>query len=161
MADDTTGTQADTATDTTEVDLATLSAEDLKAEVDKWKALSRKHEAAAKKGQTAAEKLAEIEQANLTELQKEQAARKAAEDRANQLELQHLQTSVASDKKLPAYLAGRLKGSTKAELEADADAILKEINSGKVPADLRQGSAGKPAAPATDMNAMIRKMAGR
>lgn len=163
MADDaTTDTTADTATgDGTPSDLSTLSPEDLVAEVEKWKVMSRKHEAAAKKGSVAAAKLAEIEQANLTALEKEQQARKAAEDRANTLELQHLQTSVASAKKLPSYMAGRLKGTTQAELEADADAILKEINAGKTPANLRQGNNGKPAEPATDMNSFIRKMAGR
>lgn len=50
---------------------------DWAAEAEKWKSLARKHEAEAKAGKTAAAKLAEIEAANATDLEK---AVKAARD---------------------------------------------------------------------------------
>lgn len=55
---------------------------DWKAEAEKWKALSRKHEKDAKVGSAAAKKLAEIEDAQKTEAEKLAAKAEAAEARA-------------------------------------------------------------------------------
>lgn len=54
---------------------------DLSAEVEKWKALARKHEAEAKSGKDAAKRLSEIEEANKTETEKAiAAARREAQE---------------------------------------------------------------------------------
>lgn len=52
------------------------------AEIAKWKAMARKHEAAAKANSDAAKKLADIEEAQKTETQKLADAKEAAEKRA-------------------------------------------------------------------------------
>jgi len=69
---------------------------DLSAEVDKWKALSKKNEARAKENSAAAKRLAEIEEAGKTEAQK-------AADRIAQAEAE-----VAS---VPAKVAEQLRDS--------------------------------------------------
>lgn len=55
---------------------------DLEAEVSKWKAMARKHEATAKANSDAAKKLADIEEAQKTEAQKLLDKAEAAEQRA-------------------------------------------------------------------------------
>jgi len=95
MADDDTAT-SDTgaATDDTSTTPTTDTTPDpaatATADVDKWKALARKHEAESKKNAAAAKRLAEIEEAGKSELERAQKAAadaetriKAAEDRAN------------------------------------------------------------------------------
>lgn len=137
----------DQGTGTDAEDRSSWTVEQWQAEADKWKGLSRKNETAAKKNASAAEKLEKLEQDKLTEIQKAEARAKAAEERAAKLELKELKADVAKAKELPAYLAARLQGSTKEELEADADALAKELNLGKKPADLKQGKqGGKPEA---------------
>jgi len=117
-------------------DRSTWTAEQWKDEAEKWKGLSRKNETAARKNQSAAEKLAQLEQDKLTAVEKAEARAKAAEEKAALLELKDLRAEVAKAKELPAYLAPRLQGSTKEEIEADAEALAKELNLGKKPADL-------------------------
>lgn len=68
MSDDATATDAETQTTDT---AATEGAEvDPAAEVEKWKALSKKNEARAKENAAAAKRLAELEEAGKTEAQK-------------------------------------------------------------------------------------------
>jgi hypothetical protein len=55
---------------------------DYKADAEKWKALSRKHEANAKSNADAAKKLADIEDAQKSETERLAAAKEAAEQRA-------------------------------------------------------------------------------
>jgi len=93
-----------------------------------WKAEARKHEqrakenlARAKANETAAQRLAEIEDANKTELEKVAARAEAAEKRAAELEAQSVRSEVAASKGIP---SGLLTGSTKEELEASADALI-------------------------------------
>lgn len=123
-------------------DRSTWTVEQWQAEAEKWKGLSRKNETAARKNAAAQEKLDKLEQDKLTEIQKAEARAKAAEEKAAALELKDLRASVAKDKELPAYLASRLQGTTKEELEADADALAKELNLGKKTPDLKQGNKG-------------------
>lgn len=68
-----------------------------------------------------AAKLAEIEEAQKTEAQKTQERLEAAEKRADELELKATRATVAAAKGVPAEL---LSGSTQAELEASADALI-------------------------------------
>lgn len=68
-----------------------------------------------------ADKLAEIEAANLTEAEKTAARLAAAEQRAAELEIKATRAEVAAAKGVPAEL---LSGSTQGELEAAADALI-------------------------------------
>jgi len=92
--------------------------------VAKWKALARKHEAQAKANADAAKRLAEIEDASKSEQQRLEERATAAEKRLEETEARLLRAEVASDKGLPAALAARLTGTTKEELEADAEQLL-------------------------------------
>lgn len=68
----------------------------------------------------------DLEEANKTELQRAQEAAAAAQREAQEARLALLRRDVAAreGKVLPAGLADRLRGNTKEELEADADALL-------------------------------------
>ena len=113
------------------------------------KALSAEREARKAAEKTAAElkaKLDEIEQANLSDLEKAQQAAKAATDRLAEIEATSLRQKVAIEKGVPAKWVDRLRGSTEEELSADADQILADVQpSPTTPKpDLSQGSQGTP-----------------
>lgn len=136
---------------------------ELQAEVDKWKALSRKNEGEAKTNRAAAQKLAELEESQKTEEQKREERTAAAEAKATATELRAARLEVALEKGLPKELATRLQGSTKEEMEADADELLKLVKSdgnGRT-ADLGQGARGGAGGDANDMNSILRRAAGR
>lgn len=83
-----------------------------------------------------AAQLDEVENAKKDELQRATERAEAAERRAAEHEAQILRRDVAAAKGLPANLAARLTGSTKDELEADADALaemFKPASSGPKP----------------------------
>ena len=85
-----------------------------------WKAEARKWEQRAKDNAPAVKRLAEIEEANKTAEQKSAEAIK----RGELAEARALRLEVALSKHLDPTLAARLQGSTKEELEADADALM-------------------------------------
>ena len=85
-----------------------------------WKAEARKWEQRAKDNAPAVKRLAEIEEANKTAEQKSAEAIK----RGELAEARALRLEVALSKRLDPTLAARLQGSTKEELEADADALM-------------------------------------
>lgn len=85
------------------------------------------------------DELQKIRDGEKSETEKERDLRLAAEKRAEQLELKDLQRSVAEAKGIPLKHAGRLKGATKEELEADADEYLEDYTPPE--------SAGKPRIP--------------
>lgn len=93
-------------------------------------------------------KLDEIAAANLSDLEKAQKAAKDAADRLAEFERTTLKQQVALEKGLPAKWVDRLKGDTKAELEADADAILADIKPDTTTPrpDRTQGGSGQPPA---------------
>lgn len=93
-------------------------------EVAKWKAMARKHEAAAKANADAATKLAEIEAANKTQAEKDAEAKTAAEQRAVAAETALARLKVAASKGLPSELADRLQGANEQEMAEDADRLL-------------------------------------
>lgn len=103
------------------------SLESLQAQVSKWKALARKHEADARKGADAQARLQEIEDAKKSaeELLQEQLT--AAEQRAAKAERDLLVTRIVAEKGLPTSLAERLRGDTEEELAADADELLAAV----------------------------------
>lgn len=97
------------------------------AEAAKWKALARKHEGQAKANAGAAQRLKEIEDAGKSETQRttdtlaeERRLRADAETRA-------LRYEVAAEKGLTITMAKRLVGTTRDEMEADADELMAEL----------------------------------
>lgn len=85
MADDTTTTETDVNDDTTDESTSTTEP-DLASELAKWKSMARKNEADAKRNAAAAAKLAKIEEAGKSELEKAQTAAAEAERRAQEAE---------------------------------------------------------------------------
>jgi hypothetical protein len=114
---------------------------DYKALAEKWKTLSRKHEGQAKANADAAKRLAEMEDADKTEMQKliDKAAASDKEAAHAQRELARLR--VGMRKGLTETQAKRLVGETEEELEADADELL---------AAFRQGPTDEKDAPSRD-----------
>ncbi|WP_313277732.1 hypothetical protein [Timonella senegalensis] len=94
---------------------------DLSAEVEKWKAHSRKNEERAKENAEKAKKFDELEEASKTEQQKRDEHIANLEKENAALKSQSLRSQVASEKGVPAEL---LSGSTQEELEESADALL-------------------------------------
>ncbi|WP_326812090.1 hypothetical protein [Streptomyces scopuliridis] len=106
-----------------------------------WKFQSRKHEQRASQAPDAAEldrlraaeaelatrKAAELSETERLQTEKEAAetARQAAERERDEALAEALRITVASDKGLTPAQASRLRGSTKEELEDDADELLK------------------------------------
>lgn len=116
---------------------------DLQAEVDKWKAMARKHEGQAKQNAAAAKRLAELEDASKSDVERATAAATAAEKRAEAAELKASRYEVALDKGVPAKLMKFLTGSSVEEIEASADELLEAV--GAKPGDAgSNGSTGKP-----------------
>lgn len=99
----------------------TKTPEELAADVDKWKAMSRKHEKDAIANADKAKRLDALEESQKTELQKLADRAEAAEARSNELEARTIRAEVAAAKGVPANL---LTGSTKEEMEAAADALV-------------------------------------
>jgi len=119
------------------------------AEVDKWKALSRKNEARAEENADKAKRFDEAEDANRTELEREKARADAAEkiiaDNKAKTDAAALREEVAKakgfeDRKVPPTA---LRGTTREELEAHADEILALLPPlPEVPSADGQGEAG-------------------
>jgi hypothetical protein len=104
-------------------------------------------------------KVREFEDRDKSEQEKAEQRASDAEAKAEKAEKKLLRLTVASDKKLPAELAERLQGETKAELEADADKLLNWAKAeDTVSVD---GGARKSSKTPDDMNARIRAEAGR
>lgn len=116
-------------------------------EIDKWKALARKHEQQAKANAEAARKLQQIEDQGKTEIQKLTDRLAEAEKRSTDAEAKALRFEIATAKGVKARW---LSGTTREELEAAAEEYLADhppVNTGPAPTkpveDLRGG--GQPA----------------
>ena len=105
-----------------------------------------------------AERLAEIESAQQTDLERVTVERDELKNQLTPLQTENLRLRVAAEKKLPAELVDRLKGGTKEEMESDADELLKLVGA-PVPPDF--GGGPREPAPAGDMDTLIRRAAGR
>jgi hypothetical protein len=116
---------------------------DLHAEVEKWKALSRKNEEQAKANADAAKRLAELEESQKTDQQKLADTNKALEERAQKAEADLLRFKVCTSKGIPLSAAPRLRGTTEEELEADADDFLESFKVGTDPQPATPSS-GRP-----------------
>lgn len=102
-----------------------------------------------------AEKLAQIEQAELSAIEQRDATIKelndklaAAEAEKQKREFENLRAQVAEAKGIPKALASRLTGTTQAELEADADGLLELLPKAPIPVATPKptpAGGGKPA----------------
>ena len=99
-----------------------------------------------------AAKFDEAEQASKSELERIAEERDAIKSRADKAESDFMRLFVAHNKGLTPAQAKRLVGSTKEELEADADEILRDFPTSSTgqqrqavaPASLKSGSAASP-----------------
>lgn len=110
MADEETSEMDTTTTD----DASTEDKPDLAAELAKWKSMARKNEALAKQNATAAAKLAKIEEASKSELERAQAAAAEADQRAKAAEERIARALTKAAVSAAAAKAGAI----------DADAVL-------------------------------------
>ena len=114
----------DTTPDTPSTDAQTFDADYVK----KLRAESAKYRTEAKAAAEKARQFDEITESQKSELQKAQERAEAAERQLQDAQVEALRAKIASAKGIPAYIADRLKGSTQEEMEADADAMLEELN---------------------------------
>lgn len=108
---------------------------------------SRTWEKRAKENAEAAEKLAAIEEASKSELEKLTERAAAAEARAAQIELANIRNEIALEKGLTPSQAKRLVGGTREELASDADELLADLKVSKpstAPSSDAQGKQGEP-----------------
>ena len=111
------------------------------------------------------QKLQEYEDRNKSESQKLADRAEAAERAAAESTARLLRYEVAADKGLPMSLAGRLQGSSKEELEADAEKLKKdfglaesESTAGRPSFD---GGVRRPVQKPKSMNEFLRQASGR
>lgn len=104
-----------------------------------------------------AQKLAELEAAQQTDAQRLEAERDDLKGKLTPLQQENARLRVAMEKKLDASLIDRLRGSTREELETDADKLLELFS----PTPQLDGGARRPAPATGDMDSIIRHRAGR
>lgn len=100
---------------------------DWQVEANKWKSLARQNEKVAKSNADAAKRLAELEEADKSETEKLASERDQHRARAESAELSLARLEVALEKGLTRAQAKRLVGSTREELESDADELLADL----------------------------------
>ncbi len=105
-----------------------------------------------------AAKVREYEDAKKSDQEKLDERAQEADRRATDAETRLLRYEVAAAKNVPLNQAHRLAGTTKEELEADADEFLKSL--GEQATTSFDGGARESHEP-QDMNALIRRSAGR
>ena len=104
---------------------------------------------------TKAGRLAEIEAAQQTETEKLTGKVTELEGKLTPVQQENMRLRVAMEKKLDPSLVDRLRGTTKEELEKDADSLLELVS----PTPRLDGGARTPA-PSGDFDSMIRAAAG-
>lgn len=112
---------------------------DLESDRDKWKEMSRKHEKRSEENATAADELKRLRESKQTDEEKVAAKLADLEKRANAADARTLRAEVALAKGLSAAQTKRLQGSTREELEADADDLLESFPAAK---DGKEGDGG-------------------
>jgi hypothetical protein len=133
------------------------------AEVEKWRALARKHEAEAKRNAEAAAKLKQLEDAQKSEIEKMREAAETAKREAETARVEAMKWRVAAKLGIPAQIAARLHGSTEDELEADAKELMAAFAK-STPRDLPRdgavsGATGTPTSNAEELDP--RKLAAK
>jgi ATPase subunit of ABC transporter with duplicated ATPase domains len=121
MSDDITAAAGEQTDETNDDFKAPATQEELDRIIQARLARERKNFADYDELKKAAERLAQIEEANKSEAEKAAARAEAAEKRAAELEAKALRAEVAAAKGVPVAL---LTGSTQEELEAAADALI-------------------------------------
>jgi hypothetical protein len=136
-------TTDDAATVTSDATTTTdAPADDLSTQVEKWKALARKHEQQSKANADKAKRFDEFEEASKSDLERALARAEAAEKAASAASAAATRAEVAAAKGVPAHL---LTGSTQEEFEASADALLAfKGTTPKAPSADGQGKVGEP-----------------
>lgn len=121
------------------------------ADVDKWKAMSRKNEARADENADKAKRFDDLEEANRSELEKITARAEAAEkiiaDQKAKDDAAALRTEIAKEKKFEERKVpvSALRGTTREELEAHADELLALLPTpAAAPSADGQGNNGAP-----------------
>lgn len=109
------------AENTQEAQVETPAETDWKAEARKWEARAKDNLASARANEDAAKRLAELEDAQKSEAQKQQEALEKAQRELAELTVAKTRAEVAAAKGVPAEL---LTGSTQEELEARADDLI-------------------------------------
>ncbi len=131
----------------------------LDAERDRAKSAKKVADDAKAELEAERKKVKDFEDRDKSEQEKAEQRATEAEKKAEAAEHKLLRLEVAAAKKLPSTLASRLTGETKAELDADADELLKLVKEeDSVSVD---GGARKSTKTPEDMNARIRAAAGR
>lgn len=97
-----------------------------------------------RRAQEAQSKVEEYEAANASELEKANKAKEKAEKEAAESKARLLRFEVAADKQVPADAVDLLTGSTREELEAQADKLLELVKKGAKAPDF-DGGAREPA----------------
>lgn len=110
------------------------------------KALSSERDARKAAEKSAAElkaRLDEIEQANLSELEKAQRTAEDAQRQLREITTQNLRNQVALEKGVPSDLVEFLAGDTEEEISSRADTLISRLNVPKTPRpDPSQGAQG-------------------
>ena len=137
--------EEETSPEETEVPDPTVEVEsdidDIAAQAEKPDAVSKAIKAereaakdARRRAEEAEAKVKEYEDAQKSEQQKLEEAAVAAKEEADalrkqitDLEVARLRTEIVTEKNLPLKMAERLKGNTREEIEADADALLEDL----------------------------------
>jgi hypothetical protein len=101
-----------------------LTPEELRAEADKWKAMSRKHEAEAKANAAKAKQLDAFEEAQKSEQEKLTARAEAAEKALADVTARALRSEIAIAKGLPTTALPLIVGATEEEITSSVDALL-------------------------------------
>ena len=114
-------------------------------------------------GKSDAERLAAQLQRATTDNETHRTRITELESEIAQRDLAALRQEIAAEFKLPAGMAGRLRGDDKRSLRADADALAKELDAGTPVGSLGIGRGGSAAGGSrkVDMNQLIRQAAGR
>jgi hypothetical protein len=130
--------------------------------VDFWKRKAREQEDRAKANAEAARKLKEIEDRDLSELQKAQRDREEALARLQRLEQEAVRNRVALVKGLPPEIAEALHGTTEDELAAHADRLIAWRGNQPPPAPRPDpGQGPRPNPPQTEEDLLYEQLFGR
>lgn len=140
---------------------------DAAKEIEKWKALARKHEEQAKKNAEAAARLKEIEDAGKSETEKLQAALEEAQRRARESTIKALKLQIANEKGLPPSLAKFLPDiDNEVDMMQAADELLEAAGTtieapSRRPKSNLTNPLGGDADPVDDREKMIASMLGK
>lgn len=123
-------------------------ARDRESRAKKYGDLDELYEKASKLDDIEREKLGDIEKRDLT-IQELTKKLESLEGELSKRDFEKLRSDIAAEKGVPAHLAGRLRGESKEELEADAEELLAAIKPKKAPSE-RPEPAGGGVAPTSE-----------